>query len=251
MLIDTHAHLTDKRFDPDRAQVIERARASGVSKIIEVACEPQYWQKALDLAAGNDGIYCSVGIHPQEAKLCEPDVFGELKKLAAFPKVVAIGETGFDYHYENSPRDKQREVFEKHIELSISTGKPLVIHCRDAYEDLIAVLKGRDCRGVIHCFSGSLEDARTFLEMGFYLGIDGPVTYPKAGVLREVVKTAPLEKMLIETDSPYLPPQEYRGMRNEPSHVRFVAGEIANIRKIELKRIEEVTCSNAVTLFGF
>jgi TatD DNase family protein len=250
MLIDTHAHISDKRFEADRAQSIERSKAAGVSIIIEIACEPEYWQKALDISNGNDCVYCAVGIHPQEARLCEPDVYTEMKSFAILPKIVAIGETGFDYHYENSPRAKQREVFLKHIELSSVTGKPLIIHCREAYPDLIEILKENKCHGVVHCFSGSPKEAEALLELGFYLGIDGPLTYPASSALREVVKTAPLERILIETDSPYLPPQQYRGKRNEPAYARFIAEKIASIREIDLGLVEKTTSLNASVLFG-
>ena len=251
MLIDTHAHLADKRFDADRKQAIERAKAAGVLKIIEIACEPHCWQKTIDLAEQNDGIYCAVGLHPQDAKLCTADVFSELERFAALPRVVAIGETGFDYHYENSPRDQQREVFIKHINLSFKTGKPLSIHCRDAYPDLFEVLNNMKCRGVIHCFSGSVKQAEKLVEMGFYLGIDGPATYPKSEELKKVVEAIPLDKLLLETDSPYLAPQQYRGKRNEPSYIQFIAQEIAKIKQIKFEEVAETTSRNADILFGF
>jgi len=250
MLIDTHAHLTDQSFDADRAEVIARAKTAGISRMIEIACEPRYWRKALDLAAVNDGIACALGIHPQEAKLCTEAVFKELEQLIKHPSVCAVGETGFDYHYENSPRDQQREVFEKHIGLSLSSGKPLVMHCREAYPDMLEVLKAHKCHGVVHCFSGSLKDCEALLSMGFYLGIDGPVTYPKAGALREAVKIIPLERILIETDSPYLPPQAYRGKRNEPAYARFISEEIAKIKLTTTERVMTATSLNAAGLFG-
>jgi len=258
MLIDTHTHLNDARFDADRAETIKRAKAAGVSNIIEIACDPQKWDEALKLSAANRGIYCSLGIHPQEAKQCTPELFEQLEQLLKNPSVIALGETGFDYHYENSSRNTQKEVFIKHIELSIKIGKPLVIHCRpsssagkDAYDDLIQILKERPCRGVIHCFSGSVAEAVELAAIGYYLGIDGPITYPKSEILREVVKQIPLDRLLTETDSPYLPPQGFRGKRNEPSYIEHIAKEIARIKGIGLYEVEKTTAANATALFGF
>ena len=249
MLIDTHAHLTDERFDQDRTEVIKRAKTAGVSKIIEIACEPQYWQKALDLAAENDGIYCALGIHPQDARLCEPNVLEDLERFARLPGTVAIGETGLDYYHENSPRQKQREVFIKHIELSLKIDKPIIIHCREAYPDLMDILKGMKFRGVVHCFSGSTKDAEKLIEMGFYIGIDGPVTYPRAEELRKTAEALPPERILIETDSPYLPPQLFRGKRNEPSYILCIAEEISKIKSIEFKALLEIINHNTQLLF--
>ncbi len=249
MFIDTHAHLTDERFDPDRPEVISRARASGVSKIIEIACEPGYWSKALELSSANNDIFCALGIHPQEAQLSDEALFSKLSELIKNPKVIAIGETGLDYHHENSTREKQREVFIKHIELAANSGKPLVVHCREAYPDLLDILNGKSYRGVVHCFSGSLQDSEKLLEMGFYLGIDGPVTYPGAKELRRVVAAIPLDRILIETDCPYLPPQPHRGGRNEPSFVSLIAKEIAMIKGIDPVEISKILYNNSLDVF--
>jgi TatD DNase family protein len=255
MFIDTHAHVSDKRFDADRADSIGRARENNVSHIIEIGCEPGIWNKTLKLAEDYPGVSCAVGIHPQEAKLCTDEILRELAKMSAHPNVCAIGETGFDYHYENSPRDKQKEIFIKHIALSREVRKPLVIHCRDAYPDLLAILNaesdnGEKLRGVIHCFSGSLDEARQLIALGFLLGIDGPVTYPKATALKEVVKELPLDRFLLETDSPYLPPQTYRGERNEPSYLPLIAQEIALLKQVSLETVAAGTTENAKNLFG-
>jgi TatD DNase family protein len=250
MLIDTHAHLTDARFDTDRAETIKRAKDAGISNIIEIACDPQKWDKALKLSKDNPGIYCALGLHPQDAKLYTPELFAQLEQLVKDPTVVALGETGFDYHYENSPRNTQNEVFIRHIEISVKTGKPLVIHCREAYPDLIGILKNYNCRGTIHCFSGSVAEALELVTLGYYLGIDGPLTYPKSEILREVVKQIPLDRLVIETDSPYLPPQSFRGKRNEPYYIEHIAKEIARIKNIGLDAVGSATTANAVALFN-
>jgi TatD DNase family protein len=250
MLIDTHAHLTDTRFDADRPDAVKRAAAAGVSRIIEIACEPASWPKALELAASNQGITCAVGLHPQEAKLWNPGTGEELKRLAAMPLVSAVGETGLDYHYENSPRQKQKEVFELHIELALEAGKPLIIHCREAYEDLLAVLNGARCRGVVHCFSGDARQAEAFLALGLYLGIDGPVTYPKSHELKKAVEAVPSDRILLETDSPYLPPQPHRGQRNEPAYLGLIAEEVARIKGLSREELETAAEKNARLLFN-
>lgn len=249
MLIDTHAHLTDHRFDTDRQAVIIRAKAAGVAKIIEIACEPAYWDKALQLAEDNRDIYCALGLHPQEAKLWNEELSGRLEELSRNSKVCAIGETGLDYYHENSPRNIQKAVFIEQIKLAEITGKPVSIHCRDAYPDLLAILKSHSCCGVIHCFSGNLAQAAELVAMGFYLGIDGPVTYPKSETLKAVVKATSLDRLMLETDCPYLPPQAYRGKRNEPAYAVLIAEEISKLKDIPLDSITETCLNNSLALF--
>jgi TatD DNase family protein len=254
MLIDTHAHLLDKKFDSDRDEMLLRARNNLVSHIIEIACEPKDWQPALEFAKANTGVYCACGIHPQEAKLATPQVLDTLEKIVSDERVVAIGEAGLDYYHENSPRDVQKRIFEHHIRLAERTGKPLVIHCRQAYSDIFEILnrnfpQARPGAAVVHCFSGSPEDAIKLIALGFYIGIDGPVTYPKAVSLTETVKKIPLESILIETDSPYLPPQKYRGERNEPAYINMIAREIATLKNISVEDVSAVTSKNAKTFF--
>jgi TatD DNase family protein len=252
MFIDTHAHLLDKRFDKDRLEMLGRAKASRVEKILEISCEPDGWQAALYFSKANKGVTCALGVHPQEAKLASPEVLKKLENLALDEKVTAIGETGLDYYHENSSREEQKRVFLFHINLSLKINKPLILHCRDAYPDMFEILskiKLPDLPGVVHCFSGTPEQALELIKMGFYIGIDGPVTYPNAQALKDTVKQIPLEKILIETDSPYLPPQKYRGTRNEPAYVPLVAAEIALIKGINIKDVENITSENAQSLF--
>lgn len=255
MYIDTHCHVLDPRFDTDRDAVLERAGKNGVTAIIEVGCETGDWAKILEFARSRPRTYCALGIHPHEAKDASYEDMKNLQALAKLPEVVAIGETGMDYYYKLSPRDVQVTVFQSHLALARAAGKPLVIHCRDAYVDLINILEG-DIKlngrlaGVIHCFSGSTDDARRLVSQGFFIGIDGPVTYPSAKVLRETVKEIPIEHILLETDSPYLAPQVYRGKRNEPSYLPETAKAVAEIKNIPAETVAEITTANAKKLFN-
>ncbi|HBU69621.1 MAG TPA: hypothetical protein DEE98_04470 [Elusimicrobia bacterium] len=253
MHTDTHCHLLDSRFDSDRADALTRARAAGVSAIIEVACMPGQWEKAVEFCRANGFMRCVLGIHPQDAKLANEKNLADLKHLAAAPEVTGIGETGFDFYYENSPRETQKKVFISHINIAREINKPLVVHCRDAYKELIDTLKSsgaNNCRGVIHCFSGDLNDALALLDMGFYLGIDGPVTYPKAAALKDIVRQISLDRIVVETDSPYLPPQKFRGQRNEPAYLEHIIREIASLRDIPFELAAAVVSRNASKLFG-
>ena len=255
MYIDTHCHLTDARFDADRAGTISRAESAGVEHIIEIACDPGKWQTALELAKSTPAISCAMGIHPQDASLMSPETFSRLAQLCSTPEVVAIGETGLDYYHENSPRDVQKESFAAHIGLARRLGKPLVIHCRNAYADLFPVLdeafaKHGAISGVVHCFSGTPADAERILSLGLYIGIDGPVTYPGSSSLRETVKMTPLARLLLETDAPYLPPQQYRGKRNEPAYLEHIARGIAAANNTPVETIALATTTNARKLFG-
>ena len=252
MYIDTHAHLSDPKFNIDRDLAIKRAKENNVTNIIEIGCEPGLWKIAYGISALNPDIYCALSIHPHEARMATPELFKTLEELLKLPKMVAVGETGLDYYYDHSPREIQKTVLKIHIELALKLNKPLIIHCRDAYKDLINILGAyKSLNGAIHCFSGNTEEAKEVIKMGFLIGIDGPVTYPKANVLRAVVKEIPLEKILLETDSPYLPPQDRRGQRNEPSYLPQVAEEIAKIKNIGIDMVSEITSNNSFNLFKF
>lgn len=253
MLIDTHCHLDATRFDEDRAAVLARARAAGVRRMVTIGCDEESSRRALGLAATHDDVFASVGVHPHEAAAA-PEGFDEtLEALSQHERCVAIGECGLDYYYDHSPRERQREVFARQVALARKVRKPLVVHVRDAWSDTLDVLHAegaRDAGGVIHCFSGSLEDAERSLELGFYLSIPGIVTFKSPGDLPEVVKRVPLDRLLVETDSPYLAPAPYRGKRNEPAYVLEVARKVAELRDMSLEEIVEVTGKNARTLFG-
>ncbi|MFA5780041.1 MAG: TatD family hydrolase [Elusimicrobiota bacterium] len=248
-MIDTHCHLLDGSFDEDRKKVIERAISCGVTEIIEISCEPVLWQRSLFLCENYKDIFCAIGVHPNDS-----DKFVNFTDFSGFltnEKVVAVGECGLDYYRNRVDKKTQIAVFEKQLAIAENFKKPVIIHCRQAEEDVYKILDGhKNIKGVIHCFSSSVEFAEKFLQLGFYIGIDGPVTYPNAKVLREVVKMLPVEKMLLETDSPYLPPQNFRGKRNEPSYIKFIAEKIAEIKEMPVSEISKITDENAKKLFG-
>lgn len=257
MLIDTHCHLDAKRFNHDRTEVLQRARAAGVEKLITIGVDLPGSERAFALAQTHDDVFCTVGIHPHEAESA-PDGFTDaLRTMAAHPKVVAIGECGLDYYYDHSPREKQQAVFVEHIALALELDLPLIVHVRDAWPDCLALLEkhgesadGARVRGVIHCFTGTAENAADALKLGFYLSIPGVVTFKKAGDLHEVVPTIPADKILVETDAPYLAPTPYRGKRNEPAYVKHVAEKVAELRGESLAHVLETTGRNAHALFG-
>lgn len=253
MLIDSHCHLDADRFDDDRAAVLERARHAGVRRMVTVGCDEENSRRALGLASTHDDVWATVGVHPPEAASASERFDEVLAKLAASDRCVAIGECGLDYYYDHSPRERQREVFARQIALARRVQKPLVIHVRDAWDECIELLHSegaRECGGVIHCFSGSLDDAKRSLELGFYLSIPGIVTFKSPGDLPEVVRTAPADRLLVETDSPYLAPMPYRGKRNEPAFVLEVARKVAELRGVELDDVVAQTGKNARALFS-
>ena len=260
-LIDTHAHLTDKAFSSDLSQVIQRAYEAGVEKIITVADSEQAWQETIASARNQEHMYAAIGVHPHDA-----DRYGSSERLTVFKKkltqtasanrITAIGETGLDYYKGYSDPLNQKNLFSAHLTVARELSLPLIIHCRQAYDDLIALLKdfiptftGRSLPGVVHCFSGTLTDAEALCAMGFFLGIDGPITYPKSPVLKNVVKNIPLKALIVETDCPYLAPQCFRGKRNEPSYLPYIAAEVAQIKKIPLETVCTATTANARKLF--
>ena len=253
MFLDSHVHLDDARFDEDRDQVIQRALDAGVTIMINVGADMNSTRESLRLAKGYPGIiYAATGIHPHDAKSATTDDYLELKGYLALPEVVAVGEIGLDYHYDYSPREVQRTVFEQQLDLAVAADKPVIIHMREATRDTLNILQqyaGR-LRGVMHCFSGSWETAWAVLDLGLYLGFDGPLTFANAAKLREVAMKAPSDKILIETDCPYLTPVPHRGKRNEPVYVREVADILAGLKKMDLEEIALLTANNARGLFS-
>jgi len=253
MLIDTHAHLDDEKFKDDVADVIANAAAHGIDYIINPASNLASSQAAVQLAQTYDSVYAAVGVHPHDATGLDETVMQQLRVLARCPKVVAIGEIGLDYYYDFSPRDVQKVAFRQQIRLAKELGLPIVVHDRDAHGDVLQILREEDAGqagGVLHCFSGSVEMAMECLKMGFYLSFGGPVTFKNARRLPEVAAAVPLSKILVETDSPYLTPEPYRGRRNEPAYVRHVAAKIAEIKGVDLGVLARITTENARRLFG-
>jgi len=253
MLIDSHAHLDDSRLAADLDAVLRRAREAGVVGIVTVGSDVESSARAVTLAERYQGfVYAAVGIHPHDAGLLGEATARELRALARRPGVVAVGETGLDYHYMNASREAQRKAFRFHLRLADEADLPVIVHCRKAFADCFELLsehRPSGWRGVAHCFSGSEEDARRFLALGFHVSFSGALTFANARRLRQVARSIPLERALVETDCPYLAPRAHRGERNEPAYVRFVAEELAGIAGVAIARVCEVTARNAVALF--
>lgn len=252
MLFDSHAHLDDKRFDGERAAVIERARAAGLVGILNAGACMESSARSIALAEEYSFIYAAVGIHPHDAKEAKVSDYEQLAEWTNNSKAVAIGEIGLDYYYDLSPREVQQQVFIRQLDVARQCNKPVIIHDRDAHGDLMAILKkeAKGLKGVLHCYSGSLEMAKEVLKMGLYISFAGPITYAKDGKLKEVAAHVPLERLLVETDCPYLTPKPYRGRRNEPAYVRFTAEEVAAVRQIEFAALAEAATTNTKNLFG-
>ncbi|MHB8828121.1 MAG: TatD family hydrolase [Syntrophales bacterium] len=252
-MIDSHAHLEMDEFNDDRKDVIERAGAAGLAMVIAVGTSVPDSLKAVEIAGNYDLIYASVGVHPHEVKEIDAMTYGSLRALAGRDKVVAIGEIGLDFYHNHSPRELQFQHFAEQLDLAIELGMPVIIHDREAHEETLEFLahrRGR-LRGVLHCFSGDLKMAKRCIDLGFHISIAGPVTYKKSEQLRIVALGIPLDAMLIETDSPYLAPQPWRGKRNEPAFVVETARRIAEIRGIAIEEVDAATELNTRRLFGF
>lgn len=253
MLVDTHTHLSFPDYDKDLEQVISRATDEGIDYLIEVGTDVTSSRRAIELAQEYPFIYASVGIHPHDATSSTEKDWQEIKNLAQGQKVVAVGETGLDYHYNYSTKEDQQRLFKKHIELALEMELPVIIHNREATEDCLSTLRkfsDRPLKGAFHCFSGSKETAAECLSMGFYISFAGPVTFPKSHQLREVVKSVPVERLLLETDSPFLAPQSRRGKRNEPAYLRYVLPVFAQLYGLSEEDIARITTFNAMKLFG-
>lgn len=256
-LIDSHAHLEFPQFDEDRDAMLARAREAGVSTLLAIGSGtgPAKLDAAIPFAERHDWIYATVGIHPHEAWLATDDHFAALDRLARHPKVIAWGEIGLDYFYDHSPRDVQHQVFRRQLGMAHTARKPIVIHCRDAWDDCLRILdqgwRSTALGGILHCFSGTLDEARQGIDMGFLISFAANITYPKAQNLRDVAAGLPLDRLLIETDSPFLAPQGRRGKRNEPAFVVEVARTLANVRNLPAEDVAAVTAANFRRFFGF
>lgn len=253
MLFDTHTHLNADQFEEDVETVIARAQEAGVVNMIVVGFDAKTIKRALLLVERYDFLYAAVGWHPVDAIDFTEEKLKWIEELSSHPKVVAIGETGLDYHWDKSPKDIQKDVFRKQIQLAKKVNLPLVIHNRNATEDVIDILKEEradEVGGVMHCFSSDLEAAKTCIDLNFFISFGGPVTFKNAKPLQEVAREVPLEHMLIETDCPYLAPHPLRGKRNEPAYVTYVAKQIAALKEKEYKVIAKKTFDNAKQLFG-
>jgi TatD DNase family protein len=242
MLIDTHCHLED-------LEVLKRARAAGVERFVNIGCDIVTSQSAQKFGQNEPNVYFTAGVHPHDAGKAEADYIEQLRQLAADSKCVGIGECGLDYYYDHSDRVTQRKVFAEQIALSQELGKPLVVHVRDAYADCLEALRNHTGTKIIHCFSGDRGHAKAFLDMGCYLSISGIVTFKNADELRAVVAETPIERLLIETDAPYLAPVPHRGKPNEPAFVKLVAEKVAEIKNLPLEKVIQVTGDNALKAF--
>ena len=263
MFTDSHAHLDGKRFDADRPEVLARAKQAGVTTILAIGNGDGPGTGTLDcaiqLARQHDGVYATVGIHPHEAALSKQEDFDQLQQLARDSKVIAWGEIGLDYFYDHSPRDVQQRVFVQQMEMARATRLPIIIHCRpsdncdNAWDDLLRLLRERwassGLRGVLHCFTGSVEHARAALDLGFVISFAGNITYPKAQNIRDAASTVPLDSMFIETDCPYLAPVPHRGQRNEPAYVIETARQVGELRGLSREEVGQQTSQNFIQFF--
>ncbi len=262
-LTDTHCHLDLNNFDKDREMVIARAEKAGIEKLLVPGLDILSSKAAIQLAEKYSLIYASVGVHPNSGKTWNTSTLSDLKILAQHPKVVAIGEIGLDFYRNYTPQNLQKKIFRDQLEFSSEIGKPVIIHCREAFSAILKLLTNwhsqlkemnkplADMPGVLHSYSGNISQTEILMDKNFYIGISGPVTYNNAQELRQVISSAPLDKMLIETDSPYLTPHPYRGKRNEPSYVSYVAERIAEILRKSPMEIGEITSNNSNKLFNW
>lgn len=255
MLIDSHCHLDDEQFDADRDAVIERARAAGVERMLAVGTGegPPDLEAGIRLRERYDFIHATAGVHPHDASKAGPATFEALRELLRQRKVAAVGEIGLDYHYNFSPQVTQRQVFAAQLKLAREAGLPVVIHTREAWEDTLPLIRENwDARfgGVFHCFTGGPREAEQVLELGFHVSFSGMVTFSKAGQVQEAARVVPRDRLLIETDAPYLAPAPHRGKRNEPAYIALTARKLAELRGESFEEVADVTSGNFLALFG-
>lgn len=253
-LVDTHAHLDSGQFEPDRETVIQRALDQGIGHLVTVGCDLESSRASVEIAASHPTIYAAVGIHPHDAPQATDEGLEELRRLIRTEKkIVAVGEIGLDFYRDRAPRERQRDAFRRQIRLAHEVGLPIIVHDRDAHDEVLAILreeKANEVGGVLHCFSGDLAMAKACLDLGFYISFTGSISYPKNEAIREVVKAVSIDRMLVETDCPYLAPQPHRGRRNEPAYVRHTAETIAEVKGLTVEDVARITTLNAFTLFG-
>jgi len=248
---DTHCHLNHPDLYPEWRDALFRAQRSGVQRLILIGYDVESSCRAVELASQSDALYAAVGIHPHDAVQCDADALATLRELAQQPRVVAIGEIGLDFYRDLSPRKAQYEAFYAQMQLAQSLGLPVILHCRDAYDELLGVLaEYPDVRGVLHCFSGMAAHAQRGLELGYFLGIGGVITFKNAEPLRAIVQSMPRDRLLLETDAPYLAPHPYRGTRNEPAHLPIIAQQVAALWEVPLETLSELTEANVARVFG-
>ncbi len=251
-IFDSHAHYDDEAFDEDREQVIKDIKEAGVIGVLNCGSSFDGAKMSLELALENDMFYAAVGVHPEYANELDTQMLNEIKIMAGSSKVKAIGEIGLDYYYdENPPRDVQQKAFRMQMKLAEELGLPVVIHDRDAHEDTLTIIKEfPKVKGVVHCFSGSVEFARECLKQGYYIGVTGVVTFKNAKKIVEVVKEIPIDRLLVETDCPYMAPTPFRGKRNKSDYIEYIIKEIAQIRGVEAQYISENTIKNVRDLLN-
>ena len=253
-IIETHCHLDYLKNEPLEI-ILAKSKEAGIEKIITISVEPDNFDAAKELSESHEQIYFTQGIHPHDAKLSSPDALKIIESRVNAKKMVAVGEIGLDYHYDNSPRDVQREVFRAQLDIAIKSDKPVVIHSRDADEDMMDILKEKAPslarKGVIHSFTSGPELAQTAIDLGFYLGFNGIITFKKAQEVRDIVELCPIERILTETDAPFLTPTPHRGKENAPFYLPFVVKKIAEIKNLPEQEVLDICYKNAFDLFSF
>lgn len=258
-VIDTHAHLDFPQFDADRETVVARALAAGVKIINTIGVDVGASQKAIELADRYPGIFASIGVHPQEAGKAKKEDIDKLQEMTRHPRVIAIGELGLDFYRDQAPREAQLQVLQWELEMAAKSGLPIIIHCRQAQEYMLPLIREWSAsfklpegkpRGILHCFNDDLEIAESYLSMGFYISLGAYLGYPSSARLREIVKNLPPDRLVVETDSPFLPPQKFRGQRNEPAYVVMTLSVLAEIKGVTLEEMARQTTQNAVRVFN-
>lgn len=249
-IFDTHAHYDDEAFDADRDVLLQSLPGKGIINVIDCGCDIKSSEKALELSEKYDFIFAAVGIHPHEAEDADENALEEVRRLSKHEKAVAIGEIGLDYHYDFSPREVQKEFFEKQIILASELQMPIIVHDREAHEDTLELLRKYKPKGVLHCFSGSVESAKEIVSLGMYIGLGGAVTFKNARKPLEVAEWLPLDRLLLETDAPYMTPVPFRGKRNDSSLIPYAALKIAEVKGIDAQAVVDAASENARRLFG-
>lgn len=249
-IFDSHAHYDDRRFDPDRDAALSALPDAGVRYVMNAACNLASAKAGISLAERYGFIYASAGVHPHDAKDAPDDLKEQIALLTRHPKVLAVGEIGLDYHYDFSPRDKQLKVFEIQLQCALELDLPVIIHDREAHADTMRLLKAYKPRGIMHCYSGSAEMAAELIKLGFYIGFTGVVTFQNARKTLEAVRAVPLDRLLVETDCPYMAPEPFRGKRCDSSMIPRTAQTLAEVKGVSIQELLDRTCENACTVYG-